>query len=311
MIDGLTWLVVWLNSLADDLGRLLLSPVGAVPGWLSATLIAAVTGVLLLVVFKYTSNQRAIKRVRDGISADLLSIKLFKDNGGVAIRAQGRVLWGALRLFVLGLVPMAVMAGPVMLILGQLSLWYQQRPLRVGEEAVVTLELNANGDSAASEIGLGPSDSPGVAGSPNPATVPTEGLQSSSDVVLRPSDCIVTTVGPVRVPSERQVCWNIQARSPGRHRLVFQLGDQTFTKDLTVGDGFMRVSARRPAWQILDVLEYPAEAPFLPDSPVRSITIDYPSRSSWITGTNVWVIYWFVVSMIAGFCFRRALNVQV
>ena len=49
---------------------------------------------------------------------------------------------------------MLVMVVPVILILGQLSLWYQARPLRVGEEAVVTLKLNggaillARGESA-------------------------------------------------------------------------------------------------------------------------------------------------------------------
>lgn len=37
---------------------------------------------------------------------------------------------------------------PVLLLLGQLSLWYQHRPLRVGEEAVVVLKLS--GETSAS-----------------------------------------------------------------------------------------------------------------------------------------------------------------
>src|SRR6516162_801593 len=146
MMDVLAQLVVWLNGLANALGRLLLAPVGVSPGWLSATVIAVVTGVLLLVVFKYTSNQRAIKRVRDDINANLLALKLFKDSAGVAVVAQQRLLQGAARLFVLALIPIAVMAVPVALLLGQMSLWYQQRPLRVGEEAVVTLTLNGDAD---------------------------------------------------------------------------------------------------------------------------------------------------------------------
>ena len=48
------------------------------PGWLSATAVAAVTGVLLLVVFKYTSNQAAIKRVRNDINANLLTLEAFQ-----------------------------------------------------------------------------------------------------------------------------------------------------------------------------------------------------------------------------------------
>jgi len=61
-----TDIVVWLNAAADGLGQSL-APIAWMPGWLSATLVAVVTGVGMLAVFKYTSNQRAIKRARQGI----------------------------------------------------------------------------------------------------------------------------------------------------------------------------------------------------------------------------------------------------
>jgi hypothetical protein len=281
MMDVLAQLVVWLNAGANALGRWLLAPLAVLPGWLSATIVAAVTGVGLLAVFKYTSNQRAIKRVRDDVNAHLLALKLFKDSASVAVRAQGRVVAGALRLMVLALVPMAVMTVPVVLVLGQLSLWYQQRPLRVGEEAVVTVQL---------------------AGDPGAAF---------PEVSLYPAEWVEATVGPVRVFSKREVCWNVKAHQDGCHRLEFQVGGQVIDKELAVGDGFMRVSARRPGWRWADALMYPWEKPFPPNSPVRSIEIVYPPRSSWTSGTDAWVIYWFVVSMVAAFCFRRVLNVHV
>jgi hypothetical protein len=190
-------------------------------------------------------------------------------------------LLGAARLFLFALVPMAVMAVPVTLVLGQLSLWYQQRPLRSQEEAIVTLKLN------------------GEAGDSFPR------------VSLEPTDAVETVLGPVRVFSKREVLWNIRAREKGYHRLVFQVGDQTFEKELAVGDGFMRVSAQRPGWIWEDALLYPWERPFPSDSPVRSIEITYPPRTSWVSGTNTWVVYWFIVSMVAAFCFRRVLNVNV
>jgi len=280
-MDVLTRLAVWLNAAANALGERLLAPIGVLPGWLSATVTAAVTGVLLLLVFKYTSAQGTIKRVRDDIDANLLALKLFKESAGVTIRAQGRLLVGAARLFVLALVPSAIMALPVTLVLGQLSLWYQQRPLRVGEEAVVTMKLN--GDSGA--------------GFP--------------EATLEPTDSAETTVGPVRVLSKREVCWNVKARESGYHRLAFQVGGQTIDKELAVGDGFMRVSARRPAWVWSEALMYPREEPFPPDSSVRSIDIAYPARASWTSGTDRWVIYWFAVSLAAAFCCRRLLRVNV
>lgn len=280
-MDVLTRIVVWLNAAANAVGSILLAPVAALPGWLSATIIAAVTGVLLLLVFKYTSNQRALKRVRANIKANLLALKLFKDSASVAVRAQGAIIVSAAWLAFYAIVPIVVMTVPVLLILGQLALWYQSRPLRIEEEAVLTLKLKGD--------------------------IPSAG----SDVRLEPTDGIEVLVGPVRVQSKRELCWNVKARSNGYYHLVFQGDDWTYGKDLAIGEGFMRVSPQRPGWHWLDVLENPSEEPFRPESPVQSIEIAYPKRASWTSGADKWVIYWFAVSMISALCFRRVLNVNI
>jgi hypothetical protein len=342
MTDLLAQFVGWLNAAANLLGSWLLAPVGVLPAWLSLTAVSAVTGVLLLVVFKYTSNQRAIKRARDDISANLLALKLFKESAWVAVLTQGRLLRGAARLFLRALVPTAVMALPVTLILGQLSLWYQQRPLRVGEEAVVTMKLRTDPDApgrvvSASTVGLlgSPSgDGPLLAASALfPGRPPADLFP---EISLLPSDGAEATVGPVRVFRKGEICWNVTARANGYHRLQFRVGDQTIHKELAVGDGFMRVSARRPERALSeDLFLYPGEQPFGPDSPVRSIDIDYPGRDSltgggesralswfvwsmkaagWLgglCGLPAWLVYWFVVSLLTAFCFRRLLRVNV
>src|SRR5262249_35134164 len=154
----LALITAWLSAGSNVVGQFLLAPVGFLPGWLSATVIAAVTGVLLLAVFKYTSNQRAIERVRNDINAHLLALKLFKDSARVSLQAQGRILRGALRLFVFAIVPMLVMAVPVTLLLSQLGLWYQARPLQVGEDTVVTVKLKGDTGSAWPTVSLAPTD---------------------------------------------------------------------------------------------------------------------------------------------------------
>jgi hypothetical protein len=280
-MDAALHAVAWLNAAAGAVGRWALAPIGLVPGWLSATLVAAVTGLGLLVVFKYTSNQRAIRRVRDDVKAHLLALKLFKESTSVTLRAQGRILLGAWRLLLLSVVPMLVMIVPVCLLLGQLALWYQSRPLAVGEEAVMTLKLNGEADS------------------PWP------------EVRLEPTTAMEVTVGPVRVLSQREVCWNVRALEHGYHRLVLHVGDRALDKEMAVGDGFMRVSAERPAWQWTRMLLHPGERPFAPDSPVHSVAIDYPERSSWTSGTDWWVVYWLVVSLVAAWCFRSWINVNI
>jgi hypothetical protein len=280
-MNVLTQVVVWLNRLADLIGGVLLAPIGLMPGWLSATLVAAVTGVLLLLAFKYTSNQRAIKIVRDDIKANLLALKLFKESTSVALRAQARVLAGAFWLMVYAIVPMLIMVIPVCLILGQLGLWYQARPLRVDEEAVVSIQLN------------------------------TQDQTAWADTCLQTMDVVKVIAGPIRIPSKSELCWKVKAQKPGYHELGFRVGKATYHKELAIGDDIMRVSQMRPGWNWTDALLHPCEPPFRPDSPVRAIKVDYPERSSWTSGTDSWVIFWFIASMVAAFGVRPWMNVNI
>ena len=281
MMGILAQIVVVLNTLANAVGRPLLSFIATVPGWLSATAVAAASGAFLLFIFKYTSNQGAIKRVRNDIDANLFALKLFKDATPVVLAAQAAMIRGAFRLFVLAVVPMLVMMVPVLLLLGQLSLWYQFRPLAVGEDAVVVLKLN------------------GRASDPMPAAT------------LVKTSAFGVVTGPVHVPSKREVVWVVKANEKGSHLLSFRAADETVTKELRVGDGFMRVSPRRPGWDWYDILVNPAESAFPPESPVQSVEIAYPERTSWTSGTDTWVIYWFAISMVAAFACKPVLKVNI
>jgi hypothetical protein len=128
---------------------------------------------------------------------------------------------------------------------------------------------------------------------------------------LRPTEAVEVAVGPVRIPGKGEVCWSLKGRAPGVHRLVFDVGGRPVEKEIAVGDGFRRVSALRPGWDWEDILLNPAEPPFPPESPVRSVAIAYPERSSWTSGTGAWVIYWFAVSMVSALVFKRKLGVNV
>ncbi len=273
--------VSWVNVITNAFGRFFLAPVAWLPGWLSNTIISAVTGVFLLVIFKYTSNQRAIGRVRDDIKANMLALKLFKDSISVTLHAEARVFKGALLLFFHAIPPMLVMIFPVSLLLAQMSLWYQSRPLLPGEIAVMTVKLNGN-----------------VAG-----RWPT--------VNIAPTPVAEVTIGPVRVFSRRQICWEIKALENGKHRITLNVNRHQIEKELVIGDGFMRVSSTRPAWNWTNILMHPAEEPFAPDSIVQSVTIEYPDRLSMTSGADWWLIYFFIASMDFAFLAKPFLKIRI
>ncbi len=274
-------IVSWINVVANAFGRFLLAPIPVLPGWLSNTIISAVTGVFLLVIFKYTSNQRAIGKIRDDIKAHLLAMKLFKDSISVTLHAEVRVFKGALLLLFHAIPPMLVMIFPVSLLLAQMSLWYQSRPLLPGEVVVMTVKLNDN-----------------VAG-----RWPT--------VTIEPTPVAEVTIGPVRVFSRREICWEIKALENGKHCITLDVDRRQIEKDLVIGNGFMRVSSTRPAWNWANILMNPAEEPFAPDSIVQSVTIDYPDRLSRTSGADWWLIYFFIASMVFAFISRPFLKVRI
>jgi hypothetical protein len=280
-VTPLVQLAVWLNAAANALARFALAPVAWLPGWLSATAIAVVTGAAMLLTFKYTSRQAAIKATRNQIKANLLALSLFKDELRVGLRAQRRLLAGAGRLIGLSLAPMLVMALPMCLLLGQLALWYQARPLRVGEEAVVAVRVAANADG------------------------------SLPEVTLRPGAGFEACLGPVRVPSKGLVCWNVKGVEPGLRTMEFEVADSIATKELAVGAGFMPTSLKRPEWSLAEALLHPRETPFPANSTVQSIEVAFPDRDSWTSGSDAWVIYWFVVSIVAAFAARPILKVNI
>ena len=274
-------LFTWINRPINAVAGVALAPVGMLPGWLSNTIISAVTGVLLLVVYKYTSNQEAIGRVKDQIKANMLALKLFKDELGVVFRAQAGLLRGAVCLLRYSVFPLLVMLVPVSLALAQMGLWYQWRPLHPGESTLVCLKCA--GDAA----------------QPMPAV----------QIVASPGAEV--TVGPVRVLSRREVYWQIRATELGRHRILFRVADQEVAKELVVGDAFARVSAQRPGQDWLAILIHPAEKPFGRDGAVCSIAVDYPSRRSYTSGSDWWVVYFFMASMVFALIFKPFLRVKI
>lgn len=281
MNNLLTQIIILINAPVNALGKSLQTPITALPGWLSNTIISAVTGVLLMVIFKYTSNQRAVGQARDNISANMLALRLFKDSILVTLQVQGRVFKGALLLLLHSIRPMLVMIVPVSLLLGQLGLWYQYQPLQPGRHAIVTMQLN------------------GAADLPWPK------------VSISPASAFEVTVGPSRISSERQICWEIKARKNGYHNIVFHVDENKLEKQLAIGDNFMRTSPKRPTWRWADVLLHPLENPFAPDSSVQSISIDYPERLSKTSGTDWWVIYFFIASMAFALICKPFLKVRI
>lgn len=278
----LTYALIYINMVMNLLGRVVVTPlVSILPGWLSNTIIGGVVGVVALLVFKYMSNQDAIAKVRNKIKAQMLALKLFKDDISVTFKSLGGVFGGSFKLLFYAIKPMLVMIVPISLILSQVALWYQARPLLPGEEATVTVQLNGDVEASWPELAI-------------------EG-----------NDSFEVTMGPVKAFSNREIFWKVKALEEGTGKIAVKVDDSVVEKEFVVGDGFARVSLLRPGQEWIKVLLHPWEKPFGSDSVVHSIGIKYPDRASFLSGTSSWVIYLFVASMVIGLIFMPVFKVKM
>jgi len=281
MMNILAQITSWINVPVNMLGGLLLSPVAFMPGWLSNTIVSVIAGIIGILIFKYTSNQKAYGRVKDRIKANMIALKLFKDSVPVILNAQARVFKGAMILPVYAVLPMLVMIIPIVLLWGQLGLWYQARPLLPSEETIITMQLQGEGYAPLPEVSI--TSIPGAA----------------------------ITAGPVRVLTKREIYWKIKAREKGYHNIVFQVDGKKVEKRLSIGDDFMRMSIKRPGLQAEDIFLHPMEKPFGAESVVQSIAVQYPDRPSKTSGTNWWMGYFILVSLVFGFLSAPLFKVRI
>lgn len=267
----------FVNPITTAIGDGVYAVLGPLPDWLSLTILSTAAGLVMLVVFRYASNQTAIGRAKDDIKANLLALRLYKDELAVVFQAQFRVAWAILRLQGLLLQPFAILLIPLLLCMAQMGIRHQWRPLRSGEVTVITMKLH-------------------------------EDVDEFGEIVLAPNIGLTIEAGPV--PGGGEVVWRVRGGEPGRHTLKFRVRGAVLEKELVVGDRFQRVSAIRPGASWTTQLLHPAEAPLPPDSPARSIEIDLPASDSWISGEDFWVLTFCVVSLVVAFVFRPFFGVR-
>ncbi len=252
------------------------------PFW-SMVAVSWLGGMLMVWIFGKVSDQVAIERTRNRLSAELLALRLFKDDLRIFFSIQNQILAWTLKYLRHSLVPMLILMVPTMILLIQLNLHYGARPLRVGEQTLVKVKLR---DAAA--------------------------LGKGSEITLKAPESLKIETQGVRVEESKEVSWRVRGASPGRFDLTVSDGKVSVTKNVVVGGRLEGVSTMRTGEHWLTSLLYPGEAPIGSESPIESIEIRYPELDISILGTSVnWLILFLVFSLGFGYAFKGVLGVKI
>jgi hypothetical protein len=269
-----------LNALLRPTFDLLLRPLSGLPPMVGLVLVSLVAAVLMLLVFKATSDQPKLQAVKRQIHACLFEIRLFNDDLLAILRAQVEILRHNLRYLGLSLVPMLFMIVPLLLVIAQLQFHYGYEGLRPGQDFLVEVQLR------------GPDD-----GSRPPASLEA------------PVGLVVETPA-VFIPSQRELAWRLRAMEWGDHQLLVRVDGQEYAKTVQVSADVERRSPVRLAAGFLNDLLYPAEGSLPKGSPVASISVQYPEATVSLLGWRVhWMVAFFVLSIVFAFALRGRFGV--
>ena len=242
--------------------------------------ISIVIGFLMVIVFRYTSDQKAIGRAKDRLKAHLLAVRLFQDQLPVVVRAYGRILRGTGSYLRLAFTPFLIAILPITFLIVQLDRYFGWMPLRPAQTFLV--EAKVDDPAAANEVEL---------------QLPPE-LASSAPAV--------------HIPSDKQVVWRVVAQREGQYEIHISAAARTAAKQVVVSPGLARVSPVRLRGSFWERIFTSGEPALAANSPVQSIAITYAPRLinfAWMEWN--WIVLFFVISLIAGFIFKSALGIQV
>ncbi len=242
--------------------------------------ISLVIGLLMVIVFRYTSDQKAIGRAKDRLKAHLLAVRLFQDQLPVVMRTYGRILRGTGSYLRLAFTPFLIAILPMTFLIVQLDRYFGWMPLQPAQTFLVEARV--------------------------------EDLNALNGAALQLPPELSSSAPAVHIPKDKEVVWRVVADRTGQFDIQIAAVGQTVSKQVVVTPGLARVSTVRLKDNFWERMFTSGEAALADNSPVQSITVNYPPREisfAWMQWN--WIVLFFVVSLIAGFVFKSVLGIQV
>jgi hypothetical protein len=242
--------------------------------------ISVLIGLLMVIVFRYTSDQKAIGRAKDRLKAHLLAVRLFQDQLPVVMRAYGKILRGTGSYLRLAFTPFLIAILPITFLIVELDRYFGWMPLQAAQTFLVEAQVD------------------------DPAALNEAALQ------LPPE--LSGSAPAVHIPKENRVAWRVLAGREGQYDVHIAVAGKTVSKQVVVAPRLARISPVRLRGSFWERMFTSGEPALADNSPVRSIAISYPPRVidfAWMEWN--WIVLFFVVSLVAGFIFKSVLGIQV
>ena len=269
-----------INSILTAIFDLALTPFRSIAPLWAIVAVSVVMGVLLVILYGQCSAQAALKKVKRRIYGALLESVLYRRDLLVSLRAQGSMLRSAFVYFLLAIPPLIVLAIPCILVLAQLNMRYNARPLRIGESALVRVEVS------------------------DASTLDRVRLETPAQLNASPA---------LRISQPPQVWWKLTGKESGAPVATILVNDVPIAQtSVFVQNQPMKFLSRLSTNWITALLYPDSSEVSLQSSPLQSIEISYPPAQYRLLGIEAhWLVLFFVISLLSGLVAAKVLKIEV
>jgi len=258
----------------------ILIPIASRHALLVLLIFSVLTGLVMIVLFGYLSDQSAVRRAKDQLRAQLLAVRLFQDQPQVVVRAYGRILTGTGRYLRVSFKPLAVIILPMIALLVYGDRYLGSLPFQTNQPILLKAKL----------------DKPGAL----------------DEVALRLPPGLSESAPAVHIADNNEVVWRLVASADGDYTVNVLAEGQQVDKQVVVSSNLVHLSDCRMRGQFFQRLLDCAEPALPAASSVRLLAVNYPARDidvgPWTTN---WLVIYFVVSLAAALLFKFILGIEI
>jgi len=273
----------FLRNITSQAIDLILLPFLQLSPIVGLTVVSALCGVVLLLLYGKVSSQKKIKETKKRIMTALQELVLFRHDVVLCLRAQGRMLGLAFKYLALAVPPLVILAVPCIFILSELYARYGIRSFHPGEHGIVKVQLTR------AEL------------------LDQVQLETTPGLEVTPA---------VRVAEPPELIWRLNVNKNDKvpsGKVMLRIGeDKTTIEQQILTDSNARIT---PEWtrNWLNEILYPTQT--LSENTanfIKQISFSYPERELLLFGQQVnWILYFFVVSLVAGLAASRFFKIEI
>ena len=121
------------------------------------------------------------------------------------------------------------------------------------------------------------------------------------------------TRSAVHIPADNEIVWRLAGSKDGKYEMQDRRRRAEARRTVVVSAAtcreFRRFACADNFWERM----FSSAEPALPEnSPIESISINYPDRNIEIAGYGMnWIWLFFILSMVAGFIFKELLGIKI